>query len=347
MREVINSSVTEKQKRLFLGCQFARLYVDLDVVNKEIEKNEGISLSGNESLFIQLGTAARNWSRNHNREALLKKKEIIEKQLVELSKKHTYSEFAHNYEELEELVKEIYEDDIYGLARVVFSASLAFDGEYKYQYHDKGMRNLSRVIWKDESKLSTIESEISNIYRDLAKQPLSTAQKMLLGGTAALALATFVVPQIAFANITSGGAILGNLATWGGALGAAEGVAAIAGVAAMGAAELALDCALVGFVYSQMSAYNKKEVQKSFRSMTWNDTAHMLAIKCYVMKHAKCWTPSCVYKEGVSDLLQMVQDLKSDTDYFLFVEKENIENNKSKIQVFHNLDKRLMDILAV
>ena len=42
----------------------------------------------------------------------------------------------------------------------------------------------------------------------------------------------------------------------------------------------------------------------------------------------------------------MINDLKSDTDYMLLVENQNIDENKKKIQVFHNLDLKLTKILC-
>ena len=48
------------------------------------------------------------------------------------------------------------------------------------------------------------------------------------------------------------------------------------------------------------------------------------------------------FKEYLSEMLEAVDALKSDTEYVLFVEKKNIKINKDKIEIFHNWDKRLM-----
>ena len=80
--------------------------------------------------------------------------------------------------------------------------------------------------------------------------------------------------------------------------------------------------------------------------MNYNDAAKMLAIKCYIMSVAKQTMPENVFKEKTNELLQMIQDLKSDTDYVLLVEKQNIEENKKKIKVFHNLDEKLAKIFC-
>ena len=43
----------------------------------------------------------------------------------------------------------------------------------------------------------------------------------------------------------------------------------------------------------------------------------------------------------------MISDLKSDTDYVLLVEGQNVVENKKKINVFHNLDSKLGKMLCV
>lgn len=43
----------------------------------------------------------------------------------------------------------------------------------------------------------------------------------------------------------------------------------------------------------------------------------------------------------------MIQDLKGDTDYAPYVEKENVAENKQKIQLFHCFDTKLAEIVGV
>ena len=81
--------------------------------------------------------------------------------------------------------------------------------------------------------------------------------------------------------------------------------------------------------------------------MNYNNAAQMLAIKCYIMHVAKQTMPASIFKEKTSELLQMISDLKSDTDYVLLVEGQNVVENKKKINVFHNLDNKLAKILCV
>ena len=341
----MTDTIKEKQKKLFLGCQNARLCIALDIVKKEIAQNTVVPVYQDDSWLKQLTTATGNSIRNYKREGLYKRKDTIDKQLAEFNRKHSTELYARSYDEIRNLIYEIYKDDKYGLGKIVFSASIVFDGEYAYEYNNKGLENLSREIWDNQNALANLQSEIEKIYNTLAKQPFSTTQKLLLGGVIVLALATLTAPE--FLNIGIGDApgITHGLKTYGTQLG--MGGTMKKGVELLLKSETLLNCIMIGGAYLGIELYNKYEVKKSFRSMNHNTLAHILAIKCYLMQIAKKTMPSYAYKESVNDLLQVVQDLKSDTDYVLFVEKENVENNKLKLQVFHHLDKKLIEILAI
>lgn len=341
----MTDTIIEKQRMLFLGCQYARLCIALDVVKKEISQNMAVPVYQNDFWAKRFVTATGNTIRNLKSEGLYKRKTIIDNQLADFNRKHSTELYARSYNEIKNLIYEIYRDDKYGLGKIVFSASIVLDGEYAYEYNDKGLRNLSREIWNDENALTNIQSGIEKIYNDLAKQPFSATQKLLLGGVVLLALATLTAPE--FVNIGTGAApgITHGLATYGTQLGL--GGTMLNGVNLLLRTETLINCIMIGGAYLGIKLYNKNEVKKSFRSMNHNTLAHIMAIKCYLMQFAKKTMPPCVYKESVNELLQVVQDLKSDTDYVLFVERENIEDNKAKLQVFHNLDKKLIEILTV
>lgn len=337
--------IKEKQIRLFLGCQYARLCIALDIVKKEIAQNMDVPVCQNDSWLRQLTTAASNSIKNYKSEGLYKKKAIIEHQITDFKSKHSSELYPCTYTEIQGLIKEIYNDDAYSLGKIVFSASIVFDNEYVYEYNEKCLRNLSREIWNDEFALGKIYSEIEKIYLDLEKQPFSTTQKILLGGTIVLALATLAAPALLNLGNGNGSAITHGLASYGTQLGL--GGTMMKGVGLLLHTETLINCIMVGAVYAGMTLYNKNEVKKSFRSMSYNSLAHVLAVKCYLMQIAKKVMSSSDYKESVNELLQVVQDLKSDTDYLLFIEKANVEDNKAKLRVFHNLDKKLMEILSV
>jgi hypothetical protein len=108
-------------------------------VEKEIERNKGIAVYQSDSWWKQLKTATGNSIRNYKSEALYKRKSIIDNQLAEFKRKHYSEAYASNCNEIHNLIYEIYKNDVYGLGKAVFSASVVIDGEYDYEYNEEGL----------------------------------------------------------------------------------------------------------------------------------------------------------------------------------------------------------------
>ena len=341
--------ISEKQTRLFLSFQYARLSIDLNIVTKELDENRATAICGNESFFEQAKVRVQNTIRGFSTDNLLKKKEVIERQLKDFAQKHNCSDLAHSYAELSSMVNELYGNDTYGIAKIIFSTSLIFDVEYEYQYNDKGLKNLSRVLWNNETIICNMESEIKNIYTDLARQPLSLKQKAFIGFvvvSAILCLPEVNLPSGLSLGAASASDMTSSLKAFGGSM--LDGLSKIATSAADRAlfVDLASNIFATGVAYGITKGYNELNARKTFRSANWQDVTHILAIKCYMLVVTKRVMPENVYKESVCDFLHMIRDLKLDIDYALFVEKQDIENNKNKLNVFHNLDKKLTAILT-
>ena len=336
----------DSYQRLFKSCQYIRLSLAHARVEQELLNNLPSPYNENDGVIKKMSVKIENKAKESKTANLQKIKEKIDQQYSLFRTKNTVSELTQNPKQLKDAIKEAFKNDHYGLGRMAFCASIIFDGEYEYQYKDDCIRYLSYELYDDKDVISQLENKIEKIYCKLAKQPLSTKQKWMLFGTAALAISTFVVPQIAFANIASGGSILGGLAAAGNAVGAANGMAAITGIGVLGVGEVLADSALIGITYSAMNGYNKNIVKQSVRDMNCDQIALKLAIKCVLMEHAKEKLPITEYKEQLSELLQMIQDLKSDTDYVFLVENKDLEENRKKIGVFHNLDNVLADSLV-
>ena len=156
-------------------------------------------------------------------------------------------------------------------------------------------------------------------------------------GVLSLLLFTATVPALAIGGLSASG-ITSTLA--------GVGTTMVEGVGLIAIAEFLLDGAIIGFTYALLEQHNKNKVKKSFREMNYNKAAQMLAVKCYIMHVAKQTMPKEMFKEKMSELLDMVSDLKSDTDYVLLVEGENAAENRKKINVFHNLDNKLEKMFA-
>lgn len=337
----MTNELNTKHTKLFKALQYLRLQYALNLVEKEIKENQPVAPSQNDGILRSFINAFGNEFKNSKLNKLYNIQKNINAEIARFL--NNINGHIYNIREINFVISEIFQNDTYALTKTLFSISLIFDNEYHYEYEKESLNYVSTILWNDEYSLSNIKNKIESMYRDLAKQPLSTNQKFLLGGTAALVLLTATVPALALGGLSASG-ITGGLAGFGTAIGI--GGTMVEGVGLIALTELLLDGAIIGFTYALLDTYNKNIVKKSFREMNYNSTAQMLAIKCYIMNIAKQTMPENVFKEKTSELLQMLQDLKSDTDYMLLVEKQNIEENKKKIKVFHNLDEKLTKILC-
>lgn len=339
--------MTDKKRaekaKIFKIAQGLRLLNDLAIVNQELEKNRPSVASSTDGFFKSLFTSAGNEFKASKTQTLLEKKAAIEKEYARFEQNNPNIECEDDPNCFFKIIDHAFNNDPYKLERTLFSVSVIFDEEYHYEYLDDGLKFISKHLWGQESFLISIKNSIGAIYKDLAKQPLSTTQKFILGGASALLLFTAAVPAMAVGGLAAPG-ITSGLASFGTAIGL--GGTMVEGVGLIALAEMLLDGALIGFTYALLDGHNKNIVKKSFREMNFNSVAQMLAIKCYIMHAAKQTMPANLFKEKTNELLQMITDLKSDTDYVLLVEHQNVEENKKKIQVFHNLDLKLAKILC-
>ena len=328
-----------KQTDLFKSMQLLRLQNDMKLVNEKLEKNRSTPVRSDDNFVKRFFDSRKNDIKDYKSFNLSKTKEAIQSEIDKfMNNVNGTSVTLYKEMEISRIAADIFSDDEYFLEKTMFSISLIFDGEYNYEYESEGLAYLSRLLWSDSEKLGSIKKNVEGYYKDLAKQPLSTEQKFVLGGVAALTLFTVTVPALAIGGLSAAG-ITSTLAGLGGTM--------VEGVGFIALAELLLDGAIIGFTYALLDKHNKNKVKEAFREMSYNDAAQMLAIKCYIMHVAKQTMPKSVFKEKTSELLELISDLKSDTDYVLLVEGENVAENKKKINVFHNLDNKLGKMLCV
>ena len=328
-----------KQTDLFKSMQLLRLQNDMKLVNEKLEKNRSTPVRSDDNFVKRFFDSRKNNIKDYKSFNLSKTKDAIQSEIDKfMNNVNGTSVTLYKEMEISRIATDIFSDDEYFLEKTMFSISLIFDGEYSYEYESEGLAYLSRLLWSDSEKLGSIKKNVEGYYKDLAKQPLSTEQKFVLGGVAALTLFTVTVPALVIGGLSAAG-ITSTLAGLGGTM--------VEGVGFITLAELLLDGAIIGFTYALMDKHNKNKVKEAFREMSYNDAAQMLAIKCYIMHVVKQTMPKSVFKEKTSELLEMISDLKSDTDYVLLVEGENVAENKKKINVFHNLDNKLGKMLCV
>jgi hypothetical protein len=104
--------------------------------------------------------------------------------------------------------------------------------------------------------------------------------------------------------------------------------------------------ALVGATYITLNETKRRKIKEEFAKLSLDESASLLAIRCHIIGKLKKNTEDRHVKDEISDLLALTDDLRSDVSYELFVENEDVENNKAKLSMFHNFDNALAEILA-
>ena len=125
-------------------------------------------------------------------------------------------------------------------------------------------------------------------------------------------------------------------------------LAGVAGLAIILAPVLALASATVGVIAAhEIIEKNKERFKEEFKKSTSEANAFYLALQLTYIQRIRKSIPLDEFKDELDSILKNVEELKSDLDYYLFVERENAANNKEKVHNFNSFDKRLMKVLEL
>lgn len=81
--------------------------------------------------------------------------------------------------------------------------------------------------------------------------------------------------------------------------------------------------------------------------MKSEDIALELALDCLLINELEKQNRTMDLKNEIDELLSNVSDLRGDVQYLLFVERENIEENKEKLRLFTRFDQQLIKIMGL
>ena len=323
---------------LFRRIQLYRLTYDLEVAQQKICKNRMSATSSADGFFTRLGAGVTNTVKNQRLKNLIPQEQAIRERITAFHMSYPDITAASDAE-IKSAGTAIWSGSNQDtLLKTLFCLSVVQDIEYTYEYADDGLTALSIALWNDPEAMKKIKAEYRSVYVDIAKKPFTTTQKWMLGGVAALVLLTPVLAPVALSG-ASAAAISGGLAGLGGSM--------VGGIGVFAVAEMALDGLAIAATYGVLDASNKAKVRDEFRKMDFNTTATMLATKAYGLSVAKRLDVADTFKERINSVLGLIEDLKGDTDYVLYVEKQRIDDNKKKIQLFHNFDAKLAEIVGV
>ena len=232
----------------------------------------------------------------------------------------------------EGLIESLFKDDQYGLSKLVFASSIILDDEYDYKYVDEGLKDVSVLLYGDEQTLLLIKKQLYDNFNAISPKSLSNVQKGILIGVAAASAVGVISMPLILAPTTAAAA---GLAAHGFVIGA------------LSLESILVSAAITGIVYGGMKLYNNEKVKTEFKKLSPEKNALYLALQCTYIERIKSQIDEDEFKEQLDSILKNLATLKSDLDYYYFVEKESTKENKEKIRSFHEFDNRLSKVLGL
>ena len=192
MNEVM---INYNEKDLLVFFQQVRLKKAKELADQNVKtayKNkEGSSFQeklSNFSRFLQRNIKSSDVIKNHANEAL--------------DKFNANHDKVMNKEEAVDLIKRSFENDNYGLAKLLFAASVILDNEYKYEYLEEGLSEASKILYDNEDTLLDIKRDLEENFRSISLTSLTNFEKGALIGAAGIAI--ILGPLFAIAGATVG-----------------------------------------------------------------------------------------------------------------------------------------------
>lgn len=229
------------------------------------------------------------------------------------------------------LVDELFKEDKYGMTKLLFASTIILDDEYNYKYVEDGLAAISNILYQNKESLAEIKKQLFENYNAIAPNVLSNTQKGILMGVAAASLIGIVtMPAIMSVGLSATALAAHSF-----------------GIGAITLETVLISAAITGFTYGGMKLYNDAKIKKEFLELSPEKNAFYLAIQCTFIQRLKEQASEEEFKEQLDSILRDLGVLKSDLDYYLFVEKESTKENKAKVKSFHEFDNRLLKVLGV
>ena len=138
-----------KQTNLFKTMQSLRLQRALQLVENELYKNQPTPNAVDDGRVKRFFTSIGNEIKNDRTQRLLNKRAAIQNE---------YNRFTRNlngstdtiFEEnnIEQIIADVFAEDKYSLEKTMFSISVMFDSEFRYEYEAEGLAYiLPLLIW--------------------------------------------------------------------------------------------------------------------------------------------------------------------------------------------------------
>lgn len=324
------------QQALYNALLYFGLLTDLKLVEEEMRKNEPLPTDKSN------GALKNFWNKNvlneNRRRAMTKlseKKNKILNRLEEFKDKHEQSCEEKSREQLQKQIDEVFFGDNANIGKALFSLQFCLDNQIEYENRELIYAEISYLLFGDKNVMDNLFNDLKENYAELIKAPFDKAQKTILMCLGVTALISVALPAGVMLTALTVPALVNSAL-----LGAAATVETVAIYSS-----ILLGGALVGTEIARQ--IKGKEAKENIRKISSEDLSLLLAIKATLIQYAKKTMSGEDMKLALDDCLKQLNDLRSDAEYLLIVERLDAEKSKKKIEICNNFTNRLVNIVGL
>ena len=303
---------------------YYRLKKDLELTEEKIQNNQLVEINEEQNAIVRFWNKnVENPIRSEGIKKYTSQKEDIEKSIKAFSDTHNkfdYEEYAKDDKIKDYVDKELKKDKFSLLRANLALLTVLEDG--KFYYVEETKAEISKILYNNVTTVEELGKKLEKNYIKICGKSSfdEIGKKVLIGIGLATAVATLTSGLLvggALAELVTGSLIYSAMVVGGSAL-----------------------------IYKIFDIGKKELLKEEFRKLSADDAGAMLAIKTTLIEEASKVMSKKEFTEYLDSTLKLTSDLRSDTEFMLLVEKENVEQAKEKLKVFNNWTVRLSNILV-
>lgn len=227
---------------------------------------------------------------------------------------------------------------------IVLSLQSENDRGYVYE-SESSLRNVSKILFGDADRCERIKKNFEKNYKNIFTGE-DTVKDFLRGAGTALAVFSVFVPILAGIGAGSSGMVAGVLGQFGhqAAKVAVPGIVKLTGITIVSSVLIFGGLAMAENVIQK--AIDDKKFKESLRELTVNDLAAILAIKTTLLQECRSKMMEDEFKETIDEALRALDAVRSDAEYAMIAEREDVDENIQKIEMCHRYVLNLAKIKA-
>lgn len=332
------------QQELYDELAYYGFTCDLQIIENKMRENEPLSFDKNKGVLENFWNKnVRNENRRRAMAKLSEKKNRVLNRIEVYKGEHVNADMELDKEQLKMRIEETFVGENAFIAKTLFSLRFCLDDQIEYENKKVIYADISELLFGNENVLDELYDNMKDNYAQLIKAPIAKAQKVILKCLGVAALIAVALPPLflggtAITAMTVPALLESAVAEIGAGIVGVTEVVAIYSAIILGGALLGTE------VVKLINGHNAKT---NLRKISPEDLGFLLAVKATVIQYAKKELPDGEIKSVLDDCLKQLNDLRSDLEYLLIVERLDAEKSKKKIEICNNFTNRLVTIVGL